>query len=326
MKRWYMIFVLAAITVMFSGCLAELITERNERTEESEDRDNDDSEREQAHKNKKEKDQEENNEKQSADAADDTQKEIQVLEIPSSKESADQETSGQESANQNSTGLPSASGSLQDSQTQETYPVNNLLPFYGIWCQGTKDADEAEKYADRLRELGFAAQVFVTTDWSNLNKERWYVVTAGVYTTESDAKANLSSVQAHYKDAYVKYSGSYQGQITVQEANDMEDGSHVVCISQMSNDGRITFRHCVFYTEEPTPLNEVLNIGYSPDLKIYVLDPNEEYGPEVDSVLVTKDVFRNMINRALEWNGYGFVCSVQVENGLITEISEFYLP
>ena len=41
--------------------------------------------------------------------------------------------------------------------------------------------------------------------------EKFYVVTAGVYLSESDANAALPSVQGFYPDAYVKYSGDYQG-------------------------------------------------------------------------------------------------------------------
>ena len=51
----------------------------------------------------------------------------------------------------------------------------------------------------------------MTTDWSNLNTEKFYVVTAGVYAAESDANAALASVQSVYPDAYVKYSGDFQG-------------------------------------------------------------------------------------------------------------------
>lgn len=84
-------------------------------------------------------------------------------------------------------------------------------PFYGIWCYGGKSEEEAESYAQTMRNNGYEAKVFVTTDWSNLNPEKFYVVTAGVYMSESDANAALPSVQSFYADAYVKYSGDYQG-------------------------------------------------------------------------------------------------------------------
>lgn len=99
------------------------------------------------------------------------------------------------------------------SGTQETQAAQQSgnSPFYGIWCYGTKEEGEANFYAESLKASGFDARVFVTTDWSNLNTEKFYVVTAGVYPTESDANASLASVQNVYPDAYVKYSGDFQG-------------------------------------------------------------------------------------------------------------------
>lgn len=58
---------------------------------------------------------------------------------------------------------------------------------------------------------GFDAQVFVTTDWSNLNTEKWYVITAGIYGTKEAASAVLPDVQRVCSDAYIKYSGNWQG-------------------------------------------------------------------------------------------------------------------
>lgn len=83
--------------------------------------------------------------------------------------------------------------------------------FYGIWCYGSKEEGEANFYAETLKASGFDARVYVTTDWSNLNTEKFYVVTAGVYSTESEANANLTSVQSVCQEAYVKYSGNYMG-------------------------------------------------------------------------------------------------------------------
>lgn len=84
-------------------------------------------------------------------------------------------------------------------------------PFYGIWCYGSKESGDAYNYASSLNNAGFEAEVFLTTDWSNLNTESYYVVTAGTYGTEGEANANLAAVQSFCSDAYVKYSGNYQG-------------------------------------------------------------------------------------------------------------------
>ena len=90
-----------------------------------------------------------------------------------------------------------------------TYAYND--PFYGIWCFASKDYNAAVKAADEMVRRGYYANIFITTDWSNLNKEKWYVVSSGVYAYEEDAKAMLWSVQKDYPDAYVKFSGSWQG-------------------------------------------------------------------------------------------------------------------
>ena len=85
----------------------------------------------------------------------------------------------------------------------------HTTPFYGIWCYGSKDSTEAYNYADTMAGSGFMTQVYITTDWSNLNSETYYVVTAGTYDTEEDANAALDSVRSYCADAYVKYSGDY---------------------------------------------------------------------------------------------------------------------
>lgn len=112
---------------------------------------------------------------------------------------------------------------INSKETANTNPVKNqdgyqsrqnhemYQPFYGIWCGAAKKQSEAEKEANLLRNKGFDAEVFVTTDWSNLNKEKWYVISAGVYSNKSDAKNALSAVKKVYSNAYVKYSGEWQG-------------------------------------------------------------------------------------------------------------------
>ena len=106
------------------------------------------------------------------------------------------------------------SGKWQGDSEDEDYDsdYDEPTPFYGIWCHASKKRKEAEKGARSLRNEGFDAEVFVTTDWSNLNKEKWYVVSAGVYSTRERAKADLDSVKDVYPDAYIKYSGEWQGE------------------------------------------------------------------------------------------------------------------
>lgn len=106
-------------------------------------------------------------------------------------------------------------------KTFERYIINNdsaqpydtesdLNEFYGIWVYGSKDQQEAQDFAQQVKQNGFDGQVYVSTDWSNLNQEKWYVVTAGTYYSESEAKNALDEVKLIYADAYVKYSGTRQ--------------------------------------------------------------------------------------------------------------------
>ena len=88
---------------------------------------------------------------------------------------------------------------------------SSISPFYVIWCGAAKTEAEAQKQAKKIRENGFDAQVFVTTDWSNLNTETWYVITSGIYGTKEAASAVLQDVQRVCSDAYIKYSGNWQG-------------------------------------------------------------------------------------------------------------------
>ena len=45
----------------------------------------------------------------------------------------------------------------------------------------------------------------------NITSEKWYVITAGTYGTKEAASAVLQDVQRVCSDAYIKYSGNWQG-------------------------------------------------------------------------------------------------------------------
>ena len=97
-----------------------------------------------------------------------------------------------------------------DGRDSAEIETNAQTPFYGIWCQAAKSLSEAQGYANELSAQGIWSTVFVTTDWSNLNPEMWYVVSAGVYGSEEQAQARLPEVQRVYPEAYVKYSGEHR--------------------------------------------------------------------------------------------------------------------
>ncbi len=87
----------------------------------------------------------------------------------------------------------------------------SIEPFYGIWCIGAKNRSDSKKSVENLKGYGYDAKVYVTTDWSNLNSEKWYVVSAGEYSTKDEAEEYLEDIQELYESAYIKYTGEYQG-------------------------------------------------------------------------------------------------------------------
>lgn len=85
--------------------------------------------------------------------------------------------------------------------------------FFGIWIGATKSEADAEKIISEASYKGINAQKYLSSDWSELNADPYYVVSAGTYTSEEDANSNLADVKNQgYKSAYVKYSGDYIGE------------------------------------------------------------------------------------------------------------------
>ncbi len=86
-------------------------------------------------------------------------------------------------------------------------------PFWGIWIGASKDKSEMEQLVNKARAQGFNnAGVYMTSDWSNLNSETWYVATVGEYASESAANAALPQAKSSItSSAYVKYTGSFKG-------------------------------------------------------------------------------------------------------------------
>lgn len=106
-----------------------------------------------------------------------------------------------------------SSGKPSGSDYSTTGAVSPGKPFWGVWCGAFKDKTNADKYAwEIIHNTEIGAIVLVSTDWENLNSDRYYVVTAGTYSTEAAAEKALKQVKsAGYSNAYVKYSGSPRG-------------------------------------------------------------------------------------------------------------------
>lgn len=102
-------------------------------------------------------------------------------------------------------------GSAQTGSASSGYSGGTTVPFYGVWCLGTKSERDAWSYVNQLHTQGLPASVYLTTQWSDLNAEPWYVVSAGEYSTESAANSFLARVKQYCPDAYVKWTGSFIG-------------------------------------------------------------------------------------------------------------------
>lgn len=98
----------------------------------------------------------------------------------------------------------------EDAIIQENIDFDDNREFYGIWCGASKEYAGAEEIADILKASGFEADIFITTDWDNLNAEQWYVVSAGKYYEEKDAEKNLPIIKEVFGNAYIKFSGKHK--------------------------------------------------------------------------------------------------------------------
>lgn len=85
-------------------------------------------------------------------------------------------------------------------------------PMYVILCGASMSESEANDLKNSVNANGFSSLVLVSSDWTNLNSETWYITTAGTYSDESEANSMLRIVQKVYPDAYVKYTGDYKMQ------------------------------------------------------------------------------------------------------------------
>ena len=106
-----------------------------------------------------------------------------------------------------------SSDSLGMSGGYLSYDTLREQDYYGVFVSSAKSPEGCTLTIDKLEEAGiFRSFAVYTPDFSELNPEPYYVVTTGLYTSESDAREALSEAKAAgFKGAYVKYAGSYTG-------------------------------------------------------------------------------------------------------------------
>lgn len=81
-------------------------------------------------------------------------------------------------------------------------------PFYGIWCAAYVSAQDAENLVRNMKKQNLDGEVIITSEWECLNPTKYYVVTAGRYSSKSDAESVLETIKYYYPDAYIKYTGN----------------------------------------------------------------------------------------------------------------------
>ena len=83
--------------------------------------------------------------------------------------------------------------------------------FVGIWIGAADNLEEAKSQAEEAAAHVGVVQIFLTSDWSNLNPDPWYVLTAGIYASRSEAEMMLPEIQKYDPEAYIKASGARIG-------------------------------------------------------------------------------------------------------------------
>lgn len=107
--------------------------------------------------------------------------------------------------------LPFYSISDRQMEVDTVDDYENDDAFYGIWCGASEDYEKAENMENNIREQGIETDIYYTPEWSNLNSEPWYALSAGSYSSEEEANENLKKIQMVIPNAYVKYSGDFLG-------------------------------------------------------------------------------------------------------------------
>lgn len=106
--------------------------------------------------------------------------------------------------------------SAKEAAEQKSQTVNSgesdTSPFWGAFVMAGRDRETSERKAEDLRNSGFPNTFVVcTTDWTNLNRETWYSVSVGRFSSKDEAEQAVSSLKAQgVSDAYSRYSGDHK--------------------------------------------------------------------------------------------------------------------
>ncbi len=159
---------------------------------------------------------------------------------------------------------------------------DSLSPFYGIWIFASEDRDEAENRKKDAISKGFAAEILVTTDWSNLNDQKWFVVTTGIYQNEKAAKDELNHVLDSYPDAYIKYTGNF-----VQDYIISDSDKRYIETSELVDLSRMEVRTAIneLYARHGRKFNDQSIQSY--------FDSKSWYKPQIDPDDFSDDVFND---------------------------------
>ena len=130
-------------------------------------------------------------------------------------QAADTQAADTQAADTQAADTQAADAQTEDTQTEDVQVIDTQAaedqhsPFYGIWCAAFKEEDGAVRTVSDMEKYGLPAEIFISSDWSNLNSERWYVITAGKYDTREEAEQALPGVQNYYENAFIKYTGEW---------------------------------------------------------------------------------------------------------------------
>ena len=92
-------------------------------------------------------------------------------------------------------------------------PADDWFPqegFYAVYLAASQDLSAmGERLRDAYDRTGIMnGGVIVSSEWSNLNAQRWYCAAIGPFDNRFDADMALGAIQnAGFSDAYVKWSG-----------------------------------------------------------------------------------------------------------------------